>query len=179
MSFIFASFNHHQYKRTFLARGLYGGLLACLFLATTVLSADMADDNWLDIAKSKMESSKQLLDSVDATNPDIRQLADIKRDILPLRARIQNCIVEVDQTLQKRQKDLDLLGSQFSKEEPEVAQARVDIASERNSLEKQLAACNYILFQTKDIKERIDAIEMASMARRMLSKGMNSRQVFL
>ncbi len=179
MSFMLASFNTPQHKRTLLSRGLYGGLLALFLCATTALSAEKTDDNWLDIAKSKVESSRQLLDSVDTTNPDIKQLTDIKRDILPLRARVQSCIAEVDQTLQKRQKDLDLLGSQFSTEEPEVAQARIDIASERNSLEKRLAACNYILIQTKDIKERIDATEKASMAQQMLSKGVNSRQLLL
>lgn len=103
------------------------------------------------------------------------ELASIKKAVLPIRLRAQNCIAEVEEALQKRRNDLELLGLKLPKEEPDVARTRADLTRARDALEKRLAACRTVSIQAKDIKESSDAIEQATLARRLRVHGPSLR----
>ncbi|PKM38157.1 MAG: hypothetical protein CVV06_01970 [Gammaproteobacteria bacterium HGW-Gammaproteobacteria-10] len=78
--------------------------------------------------------------------------------------------METEAAALQRQQDIDSLGSKLSNEANDVSLFRVNLAQEREALEKRLAACQFILIQAKDIKEKAAAIEQATLTRKLLLK---------
>ena len=140
-------------------------------------SVEVYSEDWLELAKSVLESANKTLQSAAGKEPDTGRLEDIKKKLLPIREQAQDCVAETEAAAQQRQQDIESLGSKLSKEASDVSLARVNLAQERETLEKRLAACQFILIQAKDIKEKAAAIEQATLTRKLLIKGPTVREL--
>lgn len=156
-------------------------ILVCLLVASLHSSASpvsaIDEDRWLETAKDTLETAKQMLEVADSGAPDTDELAAVKQAVVPIRVRAQSCITEVEEALKKRRNDVELLGPKLSQEEPSVARTRADLVRERDALQKRLVACRTISILAKDIKDASDAIEQASLARRLRVRGPSLRAI--
>ncbi|MDZ4154753.1 mechanosensitive ion channel domain-containing protein [Methylicorpusculum sp.] len=151
--------------------------LVLLLYSSPSWSFEVYSEAWLESAKSALESANKTLQSAADQEPDADRLEDIKKKLLPIREQAQDCVAKTEAVAQRRQQDIDSLGSKLSKEANDVSLARVKLDQEREALEKRLAACQFILIQAKDIKEKAGAIEQASLIRKLLVKGPTVREL--
>lgn len=148
-----------------------------LLYSSLTWSFEAYSEAWLESAKSVLESANKTLQSAADQQPDTDRLEEIKKKRLPIREQAQDCVVETEAAVQQRQQDIESLGSKLSKEASDVSLARVNLAQERETLEKRLAACQFILIQAKEIKEKAAAIEQATLTRKLLTKGPTVREL--
>jgi small-conductance mechanosensitive channel len=134
-------------------------------------SSEVYSEAWLESAKSALESANKTLQSTADQELDTGRLEDIKKKLLPIREQAQDCVAETEAVVQRRQQDIDFLGSKLSKEANDVSPSQANLVQEREALAKRLAACQFILIQAKEIKEKATAIEHATLTRKLLLKG--------
>lgn len=151
--------------------------LVLLLYSSSSWSFEVYSEAWLESAKSALESANKTLQSAADQELDTDRLEQINKKLLPIREQAQDCVAETEAVAQRRQQDIDSLGSKLSKEANGVSLAQVDLVQEREALEKRLAACQFILIQVKDIKEKAAAIEQATLTRKLLIKGLSVRDL--
>lgn len=151
--------------------------LVLLLYSSPSWSFEVYSEAWLESAKSALESANKTLQSAADQELDTDRLEQINKKLLPIREQAQDCVAETEAVAQQRQQDFDSLSSKLSKEANDVSLAQADLVQEREALEKRLAACQFILIQVKEIKEKTAAIEQATLTRKLLIKGVNVREL--
>jgi potassium-dependent mechanosensitive channel len=136
------------------------------------------DETWLTSAKTTLESASKTVQATVGQELDAGYLEDIKNKLLPIREQAQNCVTQTEAAAQRRREDIHALGAKLSQEAADISRARNSLEQEREALEKQLASCQFILIQAKDIKEKVAAIEQATLTKTLLIKGPATRVLF-
>ncbi|PKM37931.1 MAG: hypothetical protein CVV06_03300 [Gammaproteobacteria bacterium HGW-Gammaproteobacteria-10] len=156
---------------------LFLQVVLLLLYSSSSWSVEVYSAAWLESAKSVLESANKTLQSAADQEPDTGRLEDIKKKLLTIREQAQVCVMETEAAVQQRQQDIEYLGSKLSKEASDVSLARVNLVQEREALEKRLAACQFILIQAKDIREKASALVQATLTRKRLIKGPTVREL--
>ena len=139
--------------------------------------SDTNGNDWLEPAKSALAETDQKLDSASGQKLGADRLDEIKKNLLSIRTRAQDCVTVSTAAVQQRQQDIDLLGPKLSKEAKDVTLERDNLTKERDALQKRLADCQFLLIQAKSIGDKISAIEQATLTRKLLNKGPNVWQL--
>ncbi len=128
-------------------------------------------DTWLASAKATLESANETIQAAANLQPDVIRFENFKNKLKTLREQAQDCVIQTEAAARQRRRDIEAIGPKISQEAADVGLARHNLDQELEMLDKRLAACQFILIQTKDIKEKAAAIEQATLTRKLLVKG--------
>jgi len=128
------------------------------------------NETWLASAKATLETAAKAIQA-NELEADVARFEALKNQLQPLREQAQDCVTQAEAAVRQRRRDIDALGAKVSPEAADVSLATSKFEQEREALEKQLAACQVILIQAKELKEKAAAIEQATLTRKLLLKG--------
>lgn len=161
-------------------KAIHFSTICRFFLVSSLVMLAYANPAWsveADYSETWLTSAKATLEAVGASiqaaerEPDLGRTGGIENKLQPLREQAQDCVTQTEAATRQRRRDIDVLGPKISQEAADVSLARNKLDQERQALEKQLAACQFILIQAKELKEKAAAIEQATLTRKLLLKG--------
>ena len=155
---------------------LYRFTITALFsLIASVLSplafaAQDDIDSWPKQATATIKNQEKSLEGLTTENTKVEMLNASLKEISKVKGKAQECITESEALLLKTTQDLEILGEEIKKENPEVTKKRRSLAKEQKTLDQELATCKLLLIQSQDLTKSINELQQRILAQQLSAR---------
>ena len=139
-------------------------------LSSLTFAAQGDINDWPKQATATIKQQEKSLKSLTSENTKVEVLNASLKEISKVKGKAQECITKNEALLLKTTQDLEILGEETKKENPEVTKKRRSLTKEHKTLDQELATCKLLLIQSQDLTKSINELQQRILAQQLSAR---------